>query len=599
MLGGRGAARHRSRRAGQASPAVVIMEVWQSVSRRAEFNVQGPAGSATEAMMARIEAQAVLFGVTPLRARLMDVVLPAAAGRAAGVNIWRNHAIEPVLSLCAPYIAYGHWMADFRLSDYDDTLMFAGRQEAALELLWLDSSRYLASMTAEVWTAWLATRIDALRAVTMAPIIVATWLPDAAAREVLQALADARPAVYLADLGALCDEAGVALLDARSAGMAGTPLSRAAQLHAARALACLWLPACLLPPVKAVALDLDNTLHVGVLGEDGVAGVELTAAHCVLQENLKALRQRGVFLALVSRNAPADVEALFADRADYPLRREDFSAFEVSWDDKAVALARIATALRIAPDAILYVDDNPGELASVAARLPDIRAVHADADAHLTWNAIRYYPGLWRWRIEADDLKRVRDLQASGEREQLLAAAADPAEYFRSLQVSLTYRHDPATQIDRLADLCRKTNQFNLAIRRFNQAELAERLRAGDACVTSVQLQDRLSDSGVVGVIVAERRADRLVVEELCISCRAMGRQLEDTMILGAIRGMPIFAGCRSVAFRVGHGPRNQPALEWLQHLLHAGPLQPGLHEIPAERLVQFSPADGIALIEG
>jgi FkbH-like protein len=165
--------------------------------------------------------------------------------------------------------------------------------------------------------------------------------------------------------------------------------------------------------------------------------------------------------------------------------------------------------------------------------------------------------------------------------------------------VALTYRHDPKVQLNRLADLCNKTNQFNLSLRRFNQAEIADRLERKDACVTSVQLTDRLSDSGVIAVIVAERLGEQLIVEELCVSCRALGRQLEDTIILLALRDMPIFTGCREVAFRVQYGPRNQPAMDWLVRLLGLSELPaPGLHVLQAQRLLDFATVEGVTLTQ-
>src|SRR5690606_20408691 len=104
-------------------------------------------------------------------------------------------------------------------------------------------------------------------------------------------------------------------------------------------------------PVKAVAVDLDHTLHKGVLGEDGFDGVLLTPGHAALQHHIQLLRQQGIFIGLVSRNVLSDVESLFSQRKDYPLRWTDFSAVEVSWGDKAEALERIARTLRISTDA--------------------------------------------------------------------------------------------------------------------------------------------------------------------------------------------------------------------------------------------------------
>jgi FkbH-like protein len=349
--------------------------------------------------------------------------------------------------------------------------------------------------------------------------------------------------------------------------MTGTPLSSRAQVVLARTLTCKWLAGAALPPIKAIALDLDNTLHSGVLGEDGIDGVTLTEAHKKLQLFIKELQKRGIFIALVSRNEHADVEALFTRREDYPLRWDDFSAIEVSWGHKAEALQRIAKRLRISTDAILFVDDNPGELAAVTQQMATLQTLHADLCADLTRSSIEYYPGLWRWKQEADDSKRIMDLKANAEREAIASSHTDPAEYLRSLNVTLTHFWNARQQLGRLSDLCRKTNQFNLAIRRFSEAELSDRMNSHDACVASVQLSDRLSDSGIIAVIVAERSGSQLIVEEVCISCRAMGRQLEDDIILHALRQMPIWAGCKEVEFRVRNGERNQPALEWLNNL--------------------------------
>ena len=387
------------------------------------------------------------------------------------------------------------------------------------------------------------------------------------------------------------------LLDDRSAQMAGTPIGKAAQLVLARKLACHWLPATLFPPVKAVVLDLDQTLHSGVLGENGIQGVQLTPAHAEFQGYLKSLRQRGIFLALVSRNEMTDVEGLFQQRDDYPLRWEDFSAVEVSWGEKVAAIERIAEKLLIAPDSMLFVDDNPGELANVAVQLPEMHTVMAHSDASLTLRVVQFYPGLWRWRVESDDAKRIQDLGANAERDALAKSFTAPDDYFRSLQIALVYRYNPHEQLNRLADLCNKTNQFNLALRRFNQAEIGERMSRQDACVASVQLSDRFADSGVIAVIVAERKGEQLVVEELCIGCRALGRQLESTIILLAVRGLPVFKGCSEVTFRVQHGPRNTPALNWLRGLLGSSDTpSAGLHSVPAQRLVDFVAVAGISI---
>jgi len=553
--------------------------------------------SSIELAMKRVEIQSVLFAAKPSRLALQSIDCDFTGCRCGAVNVWRNHAIEPVLDLARPFLFWGGWNVQARVSDYDDTLMYADHSPADAELLWLDSSRYRKDDDCGgQWIDWLASRVRALRAISTAPILIASWLQGDAEVGKMQALTERLPAVYFADMAAVCAAAGARLLDARTAIMAGTPVANTAQTLIARELVCRWLPAAMLPPIKAVALDLDQTLYAGVLGEDGVQGVELTDAHRQLHSYVKALSERGIFIALVSRNERPDVEELFQRRADFPLKWSDFSAVEISWGAKVEAIARVAEAVRIAPDAVLYVDDNPGELASIAAHLNGVHVVHAAMDAALTERAISFYPGLWRWKLEADDARRVGDLKANVEREALSAQATDPEEYFRSLHVSLTIRQNPRDELGRLADLCRKTNQFNIALRRLNQAELAELMERPDASVASVRLTDRLSDSGVVAVIVARRYEGKVIVEELCMSCRAMGRQLEDTVVLSAIAAMPIVAQCEQVAFRVKSGPRNQPARVWLASLTGSADVDEGLYTLPADAVRGFVPAPGVQL---
>lgn len=556
-----------------------------------------------EAAMSRYKAQASLFSPRPSRMDLLQVSLPTLVScEDICVNVWRNHAFEPLQPLIASYAAFRAWPLSFRLSAYDDSFSFSDIHSASVELVWMDSRRILERITFSEWLDWVEDRLVTLRQLSPAPIVLATWLIEESQCHALQVRLEKLPAVYFADLKGVCEMAGVPLLDNRSATMAGTPLSSRAQVVLARTLTCKWLAGAALPPIKAIALDLDHTLHAGVLGEDGIDGLVLTNDHKNLQLFVKELQKRGIFIALVSRNELADVKALFTRREDYPLRWDDFSAIEVSWGHKADALQRIAEKLRISTDAVLFVDDNPGELAAVTQQLTRLQTIYADPCAELTQSAIEYYPGLWRWKQEADDAKRILDLKANAERDSIALTHTDPTEYFRSLQVTLTHFWNAHSQLGRLSDLCRKTNQFNLAIRRFSEAELSERMNRQDTCVASVQLSDRLSDSGIIAVIVAERSGSQLTVEELCISCRAMGRQLENDIIIEALRQMPIWEGCKAVKFRIRYGERNQPALDWLKQLFVISGVMIKDEEffsISSEELEKITPIQGIQLAKG
>ncbi len=549
------------------------------------------------------ESQKTLFAERPARMALL--ALPAGdanevvAARPLRINVWRNHAIESIMSLAQPYFAWACLAPHLHVSHYDDSLQFDAHKPADVELIWLDASRY--GDEAE-WLTWLTARLQALRALSAAPIVLATWA-SSDGQVKLQALADRLPGVRFADLLSFANEAGRPLLDARTATASGTPIASGLHAALARKLVCHWLAGCALPPVKAVAVDLDNTLHAGVLVEDGLNGVVLTPGHIALQVALKALQARGVFLALVSRNDFTDVQALFAERGDYPLRWGDFSAFEVSWGTKHDALKRIAAQLNIGTDAMVFVDDNLGELLSVGTALPEMSSVFAEADADLTRRVLMHVPGLWRWKIGSDDTVRVADLVANQQRTALLKAARDPSDYFRDLQVTLQWRVDPTDQLERLADLCGKTNQFNLSMRRSTHSKLSQTMQSPLGHVVSVRMRDRLADSGVVAVIVMRRDGSRLIIDELCISCRALGRGLEDSIVLAVVQRLPLFEGCAELVMQVTHGPRNQPALQWLAKVIGGNPrddvLSAGEHRLAAQRVCDFTAPSGLMLSSG
>ena len=471
------------------------------------------------------------------------------------VRVHRNHGFEAVSAAAAPFAAWNGMEFTWAIGAYDDSLSFELTGDADVEVVWFDTTRV------DVEPSWLADRLAALRARTLHPILVLGWPLSAGQRA---AIADAAiPGLACVDLDPLAAALGMQWLDERALRLSGTRLSNQACLHIARTLACRWLPAVAMPPRKAVAVDLDGTLYRGVLAEDGPGRVELTPAHRALQAALVALHDAGVLLALVSRNERADVEQLFAARTDFPLRLEHFSALEVSWDDKAVAVARACDTMRIGADAVVFVDDNPGELAAIAQALPAV-TVHARVDARETLAALDHVAGIFRFARQREDMLRAADLRAAALRRDAEQNALSPDDYLRSLDVRLAFAIDRREHLSRMAELCAKTNQFNLSLARMNQAELARAIDDADAHVVTIALADRLSDSGIVGLVVGARRGDALFIDEVCVSCRALGRRIEDTMLTQAVRLIAQAWTPERVVFNVRKGPRNAPARDWL-----------------------------------
>jgi FkbH-like protein len=545
----------------------VLMQSWSGNPRPwCEGTSPDMTGEATSTLD-YIEWQRVLFAPLPRRSELLKL-RPSWPCRKVTIRVHRNEPFEYVSSALPPYLAYAGLSADFDLSGYDNALEeIESRADADLHLFWIDFSQY-GQASAETLVDWLSGRVAALRARTASPIVVANDHGDApGSRAFNKTLAQALEpisGVRVYDRASVAAKLGSRYRDARMKALAGSDLSDAANMVIARELGSSWFPAALGRQVKVIALDLDGTLYSGVLGEDGVEGVVLTPEHGALQRELCDLQGRGVLLAVVSRNIAEDVEALFARRSDFPLHAEHFAAVVANWNEKAQSIAQIAGRLHVGTDSVVFVDDNPGELLSVAQALPEVRVLYA-ADPANAATALELYPGLMSWAATAEDSLRTQDLRAIQARDKAVGEAAHPEEYLRSLQTHLEFRLNPTDLAGRLSQLSMKTNQFNLAVKRYNEPEVIARLSSPDAAVVSIALSDRLSDSGVIGAVFGRRVDSTLLVEELCISCRALGRSLESEMLASALEEMRRTLGVDRVEFEYAQAPRNAPGLQWLQ----------------------------------
>ncbi len=485
---------------------------------------------AAQVSVLRAEWQPVVFADSPRRAGLLELAaadLPAISLR---IHVHRNQPFEFVASCAKAFLRYAGWDPIFTYSDYDDSLSFDKWAPADIEFLWLDLTRYRQNM--DDVSAWLGQRLQQLRSMTDAPILVAYGVANGENRRL------------------------PALPGVRVCGPASMEISAAACVETARQFAFLWLPPVLRPRFKAIVLDLDHTLYHGVLDEDGLWGIELTPEHSELQEVLVGLQKSGVLLAVVSRNDPADVEVLFEKRSDFPLTRERISAWSVGWGPKSERIRDVAGKLGIGLDAILFLDDNAGELAEVASEVPELSLLHAAGPIDTT-RALRLYPGLNGYGIGAEDRLRGLDLALAPQRN-----AARPA----SLRMELSFSLDPMQDCARLHELSVKTNQFNTGFLRLTEAEVARRIAEPEYSTVAVALRDSLSDSGTIAAIFTRCTSETIVIEEICISCRALGRGIEDALIAEALAGIARVRGntMEQVVVRFVAGPRSVPARDWM-----------------------------------
>lgn len=470
------------------------------------------------------------------------------------VQVFRNHSFELVEHTIGAYLDYAQMGIAFQYSGYDDSFSFLElNDQADLVLIWIDANRYEGSIQ-----SFLQERVRFLKQVFTKPVLIVPFGENFESQE-------AGTCVY--NLNHIEEKMGDRFRDERAKAVTGTEISSKALMQISRELGLSYFPAMLRPALKAVVVDFDNTIYKGVLGEDGVDGVILTPGHKMLQEELKALAQKGFFLCAVSKNDASDVDRLLEARKDFPLHKEDFSKIYASWDSKANSIAKIAEFLNINTDAMIFVDDNIGELTAVEMAFPSMKSIHALEDGEVTARVLQQFPGLLRLKNTKEDSIRKDDVIANEQRRQMQSTMS-AEDYIRSLNLHLIFEHNNPEQVVRIAELSNKTNQFIFNYMRYNQQEVEERIAAEDYMVTTISLSDKLSDSGLVGVCVGKKEEDFLLIEECFISCRALGRGIDDVIILGAIQEMVVHYSVDQVKVLFQKGPRNVPAETFVQKYL-------------------------------
>jgi FkbH-like protein len=277
-----------------------------------------------------------------------------------------------------------------------------------------------------------------------------------------------------------------------------------------------------------------------VVGEEGAAGVKIgrgdpeAEAFLDFQHRLKALQAQGVLLAACSKNNLADVVEVFETRGEMPLQLADFAAREIGWEPKHEGLRKIAAALNIGTDSLVFLDDNPAEVSLVAQMLPEVKAVLLPPDPAEYAGVLERLTGFERSAVLAEDRAKTEQYRQNREREELrlqAGAGADLGSYLASLRTELEIRRARRDDLERIHQLFNKTNQFNVTTQRYSLSEI-ERCAAAQQCELWVaRARDRFGDLGTVAVLLLKQEGRSLLVDSLLMSCRAMGRGLETALV--------------------------------------------------------------------
>jgi FkbH-like protein len=288
---------------------------------------------------------------------------------------------------------------------------------------------------------------------------------------------------------------------------------------------------------RALVLDLDNTLWGGVIADDGLDGIRVGQgspegeAYVDFQKSVLHLRDRGIVLAICSKNQDDIAREPFERHPDMLMKLEHISFFQANWADKATNLKAVAEGLNLGHESIVFVDDNPAERARIRQLLPLVKVPEMGEDPAF-FRRILMASGYFRHLVlTKDDMQRLGAYTAMAERAKVTSQLGNYAEYLTSLQMRMTIARFDSIGRKRIVQLISKSNQFNLTTRRYNDVQIASMEEDSQVLAWQVRLSDKFGDHGMIAVVIVRKEGDRWIIDTWLMSCRVLERGVEQTIM--------------------------------------------------------------------
>lgn len=321
---------------------------------------------------------------------------------------------------------------------------------------------------------------------------------------------------------------------------------------------------------KLLVLDLDNTLWGGVVGDIGWENLILGGHDPVgealvdFQKKLKSLTNRGVLLGIVSKNEEATALEAIQSHPEMVLTVDDFAGWKINWTDKAKNIVDLVSELNLGLQSVVFIDDNPVERARVRESLPEVEVPEWPEDMLLYPRELLGLTCFNTPTVSEEDLKRTEMYVSEKKRSALKQSVHSLDEWLKTLGIRVSVSEPDASSIARTGQLLNKTNQMNLSTRRMTELELAQWLEEENHYLWTFRVSDKFGDSGLTGIVSLEVTGDEAVIVDFILSCRVIGRKIEETMVARAIH----FSKDRQLSrikARYVPTPKNKPCLEFLK----------------------------------
>ena len=318
---------------------------------------------------------------------------------------------------------------------------------------------------------------------------------------------------------------------------------------------------------KCLAIDLDNTLWGGVIGEEGMTGIKVGpeypgAAFQALQRALLDLSKKGVLLAVCSKNNLDDAMEALDKHPGMLVRSQHFAALRINWTDKSQNLREIAQELNIGIDSLAFLDDNPFEREQVRAALPEVLVIDLPQNPLDYATTVRDFPVFERLALSAEDQQRTAMYAEQRQRAGAEQSFQSKEDFFRFLDQEAELNPVSDLNVARIAQLTQKTNQFNLTTRRYTEAQIAEMAKQPGWNIFSIRVRDCFGDHGLVGVAIAHDQGEQCEIDTFLLSCRVIGRTVE-TALLAHIAKNAAERGCKRLQGWFLPTRKNAPARDF------------------------------------
>ncbi len=287
---------------------------------------------------------------------------------------------------------------------------------------------------------------------------------------------------------------------------------------------------------RLIVVDLDNTLWGGILGDLGWEGVKIGGhdymgeAFADFQTTLKSLTNRGLLLAIASKNYEEVALEAINKNPEMILKENDFSSWKINWQDKAQNIIDIAKDVNLGLSSIVFIDDNPAERARVAEALPEVYVPEWPENPVDYKEALLSLTCFNNPSITKEDRARSKMFVQNRERRDLSNSLSHD-EWLKSIEMEVEIEELNTTNSTRTAQLLNKTNQFNMATRRMSESEFIDWTKQDSNKMFTFKVKDKFGDSGLTGVISFSIEKNKLVIKDFIMSCRVMGREIERLML--------------------------------------------------------------------